>query len=86
MAPKIWRYAHFHSQMPFQQKKSVLMACLQKVNFMASDNEMLKSSAIQKLREFDRLRYPRKLLWVVCTTMGVQTRNATWFDIRDEIP
>ena len=51
------------------------------LKFMACDNEMLLFSAIQKLREFDRLQYPRKLLqlWVVCTTMGVQTRSVTWF-------
>ena len=84
--PKIWRYAHFHSHTAFTQKRAVLTACLKKVHFMASDNKTLKESAIQKLHEFFRLQYPRKLLWSVCTTMGVHTRNPTWFDIRDTMP
>ena len=50
---------------------------------MASDNGVLYTSAVQKLQEFGRLQYPYKLLWRMCTMMGVETRNATWFEIRD---
>lgn len=82
-AAKVWRYAHFHSHMAFNQKKAVLKACLQKIQKMASDNGVLYTSAVQKLQEFGRLQYPYKLLWRMCTTMGVETRNATWFEIRD---
>ena len=81
--PSVWRYAHFHSYMAFDQKKAIMKACLQKVNYMASDNGVLESSAIQKLQEFAHLGYPYKLLWSMCTTMGVRTRNPTWFHIRD---
>ena len=82
---KVWRYAHFHSNMAFKQKKAVLQACLRKVHLAASDNHHRRKSAIQKLQEFGRLQYPYKLLWTLCTTMGVQTRNAVWFQIRDDM-
>ena len=84
--PKVWRYAHFHSHTAFKQKRAVLTACLKKVHFMANDNQALKDSAVQKLYEFIRLAYPCKLLWSACTTMGVQSRNPTWFDVRDTMP
>ena len=59
------------------------MACLLKVNKMASDDAALVSSAAQKLAEFTRLGYPRKMLWTACTTMGVKTRDRAWFQVRD---
>lgn len=82
---KTWRYAHFHSYMAFNQKKAVIKACLRKVHYMASNNKVLESSAIQKLQEFGILKYPYKVLWSICTTMGVQTRNPTWFKVRDSM-
>ena len=72
-AAKVWRYAHFHSHIAFNQKRAVLKACLQKIHKMASDNRVLYTSAVQKLQEFGRLQYPYKLLWRMCTTMGTQT-------------
>ena len=83
--PKIWRYAHFHSSMAYPQKSAILLACLKKLQKMASDNTALKDSAIQKLHEFLNLQYPKKLIWSMCTTMGVQTRNKVWFNIRDSM-
>merc|ERR1711965_417708 len=65
---KVWRYAHFHSNMAFKQKKAVLQACLRKVHLAASDNAHRRASAIQKLQEFGKLQYPYKLLWTICTT------------------
>ena len=62
------------------------MSCLKKVHKMASDAIALKISATQKLAEFSRLRYPRKLLWTACTTMGVTSRDPTWFRTREQIP
>ena len=73
--PKTWRYAHFHSHMAYNQKKAVLKACLQKVHKMASDNTARRISAIHKLVEFGKLGYPYKLLWSMCTTMGVESRE-----------
>ena len=69
--------------MAHNQKKAVLKACLQKLYKMASNNAVLHTSAVQKLQEFGRLEYPYKLLWTLCTTMGVETRNTVWFDVRD---
>ena len=57
---------------------------MRKVHAMASDDQALYQSAIAKLSEFWHLDYPEKLIWTACTTIGVQTRIATWFDIRDD--
>ena len=65
---------------------ATLMACLRKVHGMASDGLALRSSALQKLAEFAALRYPPKLLWSACTTMGVATRDTIWFRVREKIP
>ena len=62
------RYAYFDSHGDFNRKRAVLMACLQKVQNMASDGAALRLSASQKLAEFSNLRYPRKMLWTACTT------------------
>ena len=78
----VWRYAHFASQAPFDQKRSVLMACLTKVDKMASDEQVRLHSAKHKLDEFVRLQYPRRMLWTACTTMAVKTRHPAWFKIR----
>ena len=64
-APKIWRYAHFHSHTAFTQQRAVLTACLKKVHFMASDNKTLKASALQKIHEFYRL-HGRPAVHVSC--------------------
>ena len=82
---RIWRYAHFDSHGEFKQKRAVLMACLQKVQKMASDGYALRMSATQKLAEFTNLQYPRKMLWTACTTMGVSTRNTVWFRVREQL-
>ena len=43
--PKIWRYSHFDSHGQFSQKKATLMACLTKVQKMASDGHSAASLA-----------------------------------------
>ena len=83
--PKIWRYAHFRSHMSFQMKKGMLSAVMKKIHKMASDDRALYHSALQKIHEFLNLHYPKKMIWTTCTTMGVITRNATWFDVRDAL-
>ena len=82
----MWRYAHFDSHTDFNQKRAVMMACLQKVQKMCSNERLLRESAVQKMAEFARLRYPRKMLWTACTTMGVKTRCPAWFRAREAIP
>ena len=52
---------------------------------MASDDLALYESGYTKLAEFSSLAYPRSLLYLLTTTLGVQTRNTTWFRLRDSI-
>lgn len=84
-ATTIWRYAHLSCYSNFEQKKTTLEACLRKVAKSASDTQALIESGIQKIAEFRRLYYPRKMLWRACTTMGVNTRDPGWFRVRDAI-
>ena len=84
-APRIWRYHHWHSHAPFKQKRATLIACLQKVASMASDGAVMSISARDKLAEFQRLGYPRGMLWDACSKMGAITRRREWFEIRDAI-
>lgn len=80
---KVWRYAHFSCYSSFEQKKVTMMACLTKVHKMASDKDARITSGIKKVTEFLRLKYPRKMMWSACTTMGVKTRDPSWFRIRE---
>ena len=47
---KIWRYNHFHSHTSFVQKRATLTACLKKTENMASNKEVFKLSALNKIR------------------------------------
>jgi hypothetical protein len=80
---KTWRYAHFSCYTSFEQKNTILKACLQKVHKAASDTPALIKSGKQKIREFLRLYYPKKMVWKACTTMAVNTRDTAWFRVRD---
>ena len=79
---KVWRYAHYHSYTPWAAKRSILVSTLKKVDKMASDGDSLVSSALWKLAEFAKLRYPIQALLRACTLVAVTTRNATWFKVR----
>ena len=59
-----------------------LVSTLKKVDKMASDGDSLVSSALWKLAEFAKLRYPIQALLRACTLVAVTTRNATWFKVR----
>ena len=83
--PKVWRYQHFKSHAPFLQKRAVLLGCLRKVHAMASDAQMLRSSAQQKLAEFQRLQYPPGMLKGACRQLATVTGTRAWFDVRDAI-
>ena len=52
---------------------------------MASDKQTLAESAMQKLEEFRRLRYPIGLLRGVCNFMGATTGEGTWIGVRNAI-
>ena len=81
--PRTWRYAHFSCYSSYAQKCTTLKACLNKVQRAASDRDALIKSGKQKVIEFLRLYYPRKLMWRMCTTMAVNTRDTAWFRVRD---
>ena len=80
---KVWRYAHYHSHTPWTAKRSVLTATLKKVDKMASDDVCLLKSALWKLAEFAKLKYPIQALLRACTLVAVTTRNTAWFKVRN---
>ena len=82
---KIWRYNHFHSHTSFVQKRATLTACLKKTENMASNKEVFKLSALNKIREFQRLRYPNSILKGACTFLAATTGNGAWMDVKRHI-
>ena len=82
---KVWRYQHFTSFSPFLQKRATLTACLKKVNNMACNDTVLYASAMDKLKEFHNLGYPRPLLKTACAYVAAATNNRRWLDVRDDI-
>ena len=81
----VWRYHHYHSHMPHLQKRAILTACLRKVHTMASDKEVLATSATYKIQEFLRLQYPPQMVRAACTYLAASTAEKTWLDVRDAI-
>ena len=75
---KVWRYHHFHSNAPFLQKRATLHA-------MASDEGMLRASALDKVAEFRRLGYPTGLLRKACSYLGATTGEGTWITVRQTL-
>ena len=82
---KVWRYQHFASHTPYQQKRALLTSTLQKVHQMASDRDALKTSALAKIGEFRRLYYPRPMIKAACTYMAASRGERGWLDVRDTI-
>jgi hypothetical protein len=80
-----WRYMHINSNNKHTYKKAALITNLRKVDYMASDDMMLIGSAIDKLREFVLLGYPKGMLYDACTKMAVLTRAQAWFMIRGKL-
>ena len=73
----------FHSNSPFLQKRATLVACLRKVQEMASGPHILYASALAKVEEFRRLRYPLSVLHKTCAYLGASTGEVAWLDVRD---
>ena len=84
MEPAVWRYQHFHSHGSFMQKRALLTSCMKKVHKMASSRDTLRESALQKLAEFKRLKYPQSMLQGVCTFMGATTGEGAWIGVRSQ--
>jgi len=66
----VWRYQHWESNSTFLQKRATLTACLRKVQSMASDPVCLGDSALAKIAEFRRLRYPLSVCQKACNYLG----------------
>ena len=64
-------------------KRTTLMGCMRRVHEMASNNQQLLKSGVAKLAEFRALGYPESIRTYVCAIMGRETRNTTWFRVRD---
>ena len=83
--PKIWRYAHVKSATQFKYKYATLIASLQKVQAMASDDSMLVGSAIDKLKEFILQGYSFNTISRACVHMAVVSRKQAWFMVKGNI-
>ena len=82
---QVWRYQHYESYASYQQKRATLMACLRKVQKMASDRQALERSAWDKIVEFRGLGYPRRVLRTACNYLGATTGERGWFEVRDHL-
>ena len=82
---QVWRYQHYESYASYQQKRATLMACLRKVQKMASDRQALERSAWDKIVEFRELGYPRRVLRTACNYLGATTGERGWFEVRDQL-
>ena len=81
----VWRYQHYHSNIPFRQKRATLVACLRKVQTMSSDPHSMAEGALAKIAEFRRLRYPINVLRKTCAYLGATTGVGAWITIRDAL-
>ena len=78
--PKVWRYQHWYSATSFTLKRSILLAALKKVHFMASDHEQLAISARAKVQEFMNAGYPFGVIKFMCSSMATTTGERVWLD------
>ena len=83
---KIWRYHHYRSYVASNVKFATIMACLRKVSKMASDQEEMFNSAMDKVHEFRELEYPNTVLKEACRILGVTSKEKTWFEVHHTIP
>ena len=80
---KVWRYQHFDSNTPYLQKRATLTSCLRKVQHQSSDKAAMGYSALEKIAEFRRLRYPTSILSKACTFLAASTGEGAWITIRN---
>ena len=83
--PAVWRYADFRSHASYGQKRALLTMMMRKVHAAASDRGALIESALQKLKEFRRLRYPEGLLRGCANFMGATTGEGAWIAVRNAL-
>ena len=78
--PLVWKYHAYDSYVPHLQKVGVLIGVLKKIHEMASDDRQLRISINDKINEFEKLQYPRKVLRLACFRMYGTTAHTTWVD------
>jgi len=79
---KVWRYHHFYSDINATQRQRTLIAVLRKVHKMCSGGKMLYWSAVAKLKEFIRLKYPLKVCKMACAILARETGSIVWMSVR----
>ena len=79
---KVWRYHHFESDISLSQKQTTLIAVLRKVHKMSTEGPILYRSAVNKLKEFIRLKYPLKLCKMACSVVARETGSIIWMSVR----
>ena len=52
---------------------------------MASSPRVLYASALEKVEEFRRLRYPLSVLHKTCAYLGASTGEVAWLDVPDAL-
>ena len=80
---KVWRYHHYNSGQTYTIKRATMLATLQKVHRMASDDIQLRNSAMDKLNEFKKLGYPLGIRKYMCAIMARDTSNVSWRAVRN---
>ena len=68
-SPAVWRYQRWDSFGSESAKIGVLIGCLRKVEWMASDKRRFHEGLVHKLVEFEALGYPRRVLLTACKRM-----------------
>ena len=82
---KVWRYQHWYANTPFQQKRATLTACLRKVQHQASDPAIMGSSALDKIAEFRRLRYPESVCRKACNYLAASQGMGAWITVSNAL-
>ena len=67
--PAVWRYQRWDSYGSESMKIGVLIGCLRKVEWMASNESQFHEGLGFKLREFEALGYPQRVLRSACERM-----------------
>ena len=80
-AKQVWRYHAYDSYTPITQKRSTLVAVLKKVDKMASSDGERMESAVDKLREFQKLGYPLGEVMRACGRVAVEQGRGVWFAV-----
>ena len=69
-----------HVATPYLQKRATMVACLRRVQRMSSDTHSMAESALAKIAEFRRLRYPINVLRKTCAYLGATTGEGAWIN------